>query len=452
MQALIATDHAPGRVTLTSVEEPDPYPDEAVVQVAAFSINRGETFLLQRPRPDWRPGKDVAGVVVHAAADGSGPSLGTRVVGHADQAGWAERVAVSTSRLSRLPDAVSFATAAALPLAGLTALRLLRVAGPLASRKVLLTGASGGVGHYFVELAAAHGALVTAVSASAERGARLRELGAADVVADVAEAAAPFEIAIESVGGLVTTAAWHSLEPHGLLIWLGQASEAPPQFDYFDWDGAMSVTIRKFDYLDSTYTEATDLATLVRLVAGGRLHPEIGLLDDWSRADESIDALLARAVRGNVVLTIGDPAGTRPTLDGSAVVGRYIAALNAGDERAIVDSFAEDAVWRLDGELPISGTWNGRDEILGGFFATARTFFDPGSSRIEVTRSLADGDHVVVEWVSRARTRDGAPYENHCAAVFTVHDGKIHAAREYMDTHYAYEQLLARTMDAAVQG
>jgi hypothetical protein len=110
---------------------------------------------------------------------------------------------------------------------------------------------------------------VTAVSASAERGARLRELGAADVVADVEHAAGPFEVAIESVGGLVTTAAWHSLEPHGLLIWLGQASGAPPRLDYFDWGGAMSVTIRKFDYLDSTHTEAADLATLVRLVAGG---------------------------------------------------------------------------------------------------------------------------------------------------------------------------------------
>jgi uncharacterized protein (TIGR02246 family) len=450
MQALIATDHAPGRVALASVEEPDPHPDELVVQVTAFSINRGETFLLERPRPGWRPGKDVAGVVAHAAADGSGPPVGTRVVAHADQAGWAERVAVPTSRLSQLPDAVSFATAAALPLAGLTALRLVRVVGPLPSRKVLLTGASGGVGHYFVELAAAHGALVTAVSASAERGARLRELGAADVVAEVEHAAGPFEVAIESVGGAVTKAAWHSLEPHGLLVWLGQAGGAPPQLDYFDWDGAMSVTIRKFDHLDSTYTEATDLATLVRLVAGGRLHPEIGLLEDWSRTGEAIDALLSRAVRGNAVLTIGDPAASRPPVEPSAVVERYIAALNAGDEPAIADSFAQDAVWQLDGELPISGTWNGRDEILGGFFGTARTFFDPGSTRVEVTRSLTDGDHVALEWTSRARTRGGAPYENHCAGVFTVRGGKIRAVREYMDTHYAHQQVLARSIDAAV--
>ena len=54
------------------------------------------------------------------------------------------------------------------------------------------------------------------------------------------------------------------------LIWLGQASRARPELDYFDWDGALSVTIRKFNYLDSTHSEAEDLATLIRLVATGR--------------------------------------------------------------------------------------------------------------------------------------------------------------------------------------
>jgi NADPH:quinone reductase-like Zn-dependent oxidoreductase len=57
--------------------------------------------------------------------------------------------------------------------------------------------------------------------------------------------------------------------------------------------------------MDSPYTEAEDLATLVRLVAAGRLHPEIGRVDDWSRTGEAITALLNREVRGNIVLTIG---------------------------------------------------------------------------------------------------------------------------------------------------
>jgi len=129
MQALIPDSEQPGRVRLAIVEPPQPGEDQAVVEVAAFSPNRGETFLLERPRPGWRPGKDVAGVVVRAAADGSGPPAGARVVGHSEQGGWAEHVAVPTARLAVLPAEVPFAVAAALPLAGLTALRLARVSG-----------------------------------------------------------------------------------------------------------------------------------------------------------------------------------------------------------------------------------------------------------------------------------------------------------------------------------
>jgi NADPH2:quinone reductase len=306
MQALIPDSERPGRVRLGIVEKPQPSAVEAVVEVAAFSPNRGETLLLERPRPGWRPGKDVAGVVVRAAADGSGPPAGARVVGHAEQGGWAERVAVPTSRLALLPAEVPFAAAAALPLAGLTALRLARVSEPLATRTVLLTGASGGVGHYFVELAAAQGALVTVVSGSRDRAQRLCELGAAAAVSNVAEAVGPFEVALDSVGGEVMREAWHKLERRGLLVWFGQASRAAPALDFFDFDGAMSATIRKFDYMDSTHSEAADLNTLVRLLSAGHLHPEIGLLDDWERAGEAIEALLARRVRGNAVLTVGE--------------------------------------------------------------------------------------------------------------------------------------------------
>src|SRR5690349_13517038 len=81
------------------------------------------------------PGQDVAGVVARAAADGSGPPEGTRVVGIADGGGWSKRVLVPAHRVAPLPDATSFEDAAALPVAGLTALRALREAGPLLGRR-----------------------------------------------------------------------------------------------------------------------------------------------------------------------------------------------------------------------------------------------------------------------------------------------------------------------------
>ena len=134
-----------------------------------------------------------------------------------------------------------------------------------------------------------------------------------------------------------------------------------------------------------------------------------------------------------------------PTLtDSKQVIERYVAALVAGDEPTIRDSFADDATWWLGGDLPISGTWNGRDAIMDGFLATAMTYYEPGSVNIEVTGMLADGDQVTLEWTSRARTAAaGEPYENFCIGVFTVRDGRIVAVREYMDTHYAHRVAFA---------
>src|SRR5690242_12007027 len=164
MKAFLPTGDPAEPVRLAEVPEPAPRPNEALIRVEAYSINRGETFKLERPAPGDRPGKDIAGLVVQPAADGSGPPGAARVVAHPAAGGWAEYVAVPTGAMAVLPDAVPAVEGAALPLAGLTALRLLRAAGPLVGRRVLLTGASGGVGHYVTELAAAAGAEVTAVS------------------------------------------------------------------------------------------------------------------------------------------------------------------------------------------------------------------------------------------------------------------------------------------------
>jgi uncharacterized protein (TIGR02246 family) len=120
------------------------------------------------------------------------------------------------------------------------------------------------------------------------------------------------------------------------------------------------------------------------------------------------------------------------------LIERYVHALQTGDQPTVRASFAEHATWTLDGELPLSGTWNGRDAIMDDFFGQVRKLYAPGSVSLEVTSLTAEGDRVALEWTSRARTADGAPYENHCAAVFTLADGEIVTVREYMDTHYAY--------------
>ncbi len=124
--------------------------------------------------------------------------------------------------------------------------------------------------------------------------------------------------------------------------------------------------------------------------------------------------------------------------DAKMVVRRYVGAVEAGDEQAIREVFAEDAAWTLQaGQLPISGTWKGRDSIMGEFLATALAYYEPDIVQLEITTMIAEHNQVVMQWTSRARTRRGRPYENGCIGVFTVRDGKITAVREYMDTLYA---------------
>ncbi|MGO4649540.1 zinc-binding dehydrogenase [Nocardia sp. 2YAB30] len=305
MKALIPTGDPAEPVVLADVPEPTPCSHEALVKVEAFSVNRGETFKLERPAPGERPGKDIAGLVVQPAADGSGPSRITRVVGHPMAGGWAEYVAVPTDALAELPDSVPAPQGAALPLAGLTASRLLRTAGPVLGRRILLTGASGGVGHYVTELAAAAGAWVTAVTRDAGRGARLAELGAVDVVHDVADAHGPYDVVLESTGGRALPLALARLAKRGTLIWFGQASRTPVTLDFFDFfAGPESAIIRHFHYLDADTRLNDDLAALVRLTAEGRLHPEIGRVADWADTARTLTDLRDRRIRGKAVLTL----------------------------------------------------------------------------------------------------------------------------------------------------
>src|ERR1700680_42436 len=163
MLAVVNTPGGAATVDLRERPEPQPAPNEAVVEVRAFSLNRGELRLLQIRPEGWRPGQDISGGVLQQAASGSGPSAGTRVVALADNAGWAQRAAVPAHRMAELPDNVRFEDAAALPVAGLTALRTLRHGAPLLGKRVLITGAAGGGGNLAVQLGARSGARVPAV-------------------------------------------------------------------------------------------------------------------------------------------------------------------------------------------------------------------------------------------------------------------------------------------------
>jgi NADPH:quinone reductase len=153
IRAVVVDPDAPNRLALADVEGPTPTPSEVVVRVAAVSFNRGEVRRAETSEPGFRPGWDLAGIVERAAADGSGPQEGSRVVGFLPSGAWTELACVPIDSVAALPEGVSFEEASTLPVAGLTALYALEEGGNLLGRSVLVTGASGGAGLFGLQLA-----------------------------------------------------------------------------------------------------------------------------------------------------------------------------------------------------------------------------------------------------------------------------------------------------------
>jgi len=306
MLGLVTTPDGTAPMELRELPEPQPQRNEALVGVHAFSLNRGELRSIRNNGEGWVPGQDVAGVVLRQAADGSGPAAGARVVALTDEFGWAQRVAVPGHRMAALPDNVSFAQAATLPVAGLTALRTLRHGEPLLGKRVLVTGAAGGVGVLAVQLAARSGARVTAVVGRPERAAGLRELGASEVVEGTDKAQGRFGLILEAAGGASLAQAIKLVEARGTVVVYGNSSNEPTAISFADFRPAPNSRVQSFSYFYSEAEDrfAPDLALLVSLIADGSLRPQIGAERSWRDFAAVAEQLRDRQVAGKAVLLV----------------------------------------------------------------------------------------------------------------------------------------------------
>ena len=312
IRAVVVDPAAPGKLAVKPVELRDPDRDEVGVRVTAISLNRGETRrALQVAEPGWRPGWDFAGTVETAAADGSGPKPGTRVVGLLPSGAWAERVNCRSHAVAALPDAVSDAAAATLPVAGLTALHALRQGGLLLGRKVLVDGASGGVGHLACQLAAAAGALVWGHVRREEHRAAVAEWCGDRVVLGsdlgAAKPYGPFWLILDSLGGSALSAALGMLQQNGTCVTFGVSEASSTTFEsrgFFGTGGVKLYGLTLFHELMSVERAGIGLGLLAELIAAKKLRPRIAVEAPWSEIGTIARRLIDREFTGKAVLHI----------------------------------------------------------------------------------------------------------------------------------------------------
>lgn len=301
VQALIVDAEAPNAMRIAEVAQPTVGPTNALIEVHHVSLNHGDLNDARSGRipPGGVLGSDAAGVVAEAARDRSGPEVGARVVALA-QGAFAERIAVEVHSMAEVPESVDLSEAAALPVAGLAALRALRAAGPLLGRRVLITGASGGVGRFAVQLAARAGAHVIASVGSVARRQGLAERGADEVVVGLDGIEQPVDVVLDNVGGPHLVAAWRLLAPGGSLQSIGWTSGEPAVFPPYSTIGPP----KSISSFLNQGEAAEELSTLVRLLANGSLGVEIGWRGPWKQFAEAVEALRGRRVNGKAVLDL----------------------------------------------------------------------------------------------------------------------------------------------------
>ena len=304
MRALIVDPEAPGRLRLGEAPDPQPAPGQVLVEVRHTSLNAAELWFAQRAAPGEVIGYDAVGVVV-AAAEGTGPAVGSRVVGFAEGGGFGALRAMDVADVAVVPDGVDLGEAAALPVAAGTALRALDQAGPLLGRRVLVTGASGGVGGFAVQLAGLGGAHVIGVAGSEDGRRWVSELGADEAVGGVDRVAEPVDVVIDTVGGEQLAAAYGLLASGGSLQSIGWASGREAVLPVGSTLGSPAPKAIVSVYNGGGLTDRqAQLGRLLALVAAGKLRVPVGWRGPWDKIADAAEVLSSRRLRGKAVLDV----------------------------------------------------------------------------------------------------------------------------------------------------
>jgi NADPH:quinone reductase-like Zn-dependent oxidoreductase len=329
MKAIVYCEYgSPDVLKFEDVEKPVPNDNQVLIKVRAASLNALDAYLIRdtwlgrlifglRKPKDTRLGRDVAGQV---EAVGKNPAAagqfkpGDEVFGICRGA-LAEYACASERALVIKPANVSFEQAASLPVAGLTALQGLREGKIQPGQKVLVNGATGGVGTFAVQIAKSLGAEVTAVC-STRNADLVRSIGADHVIdytkEDFTKSDQRYDVIFDNVANHSFAERRRVLNPKGICVLAGmggagvKGSEAIPRIvGGFTARGLSSFVDQKFA-MYVTKMSKPDLIMLAGLIEAGKIRPVIERTCKLSDAPEALRQLDAGHARGKLVITVGE--------------------------------------------------------------------------------------------------------------------------------------------------
>ena len=321
MRAIVQDGYgSAGVLRLARVARPEIGSHDVLLRVHAAGLDRGTWHLmtgqpyLLRPVAGLRgprnpvPGLDVAGTVVAAGPDVTRFSVGDEVFGFG-RGTFADYAAAHEDKLATKPACASFEQAAVVPVSGVTALRALTDVGHVtAGQKVLVTGASGGVGSYAVQLATAYGAEVTGVCSAAKLD-LVRALGARQVIDytrdDFADGADRYDLIIDIAGNPGLARLRHALTATGTAVLTGGE-------DGGKWTGmdrqfralALSPFLRQRLAMLTPRQHSSDLDRLAVFIDAGTVTPSVGASYPLDQVPDAMRHLEAGQARGKIVITI----------------------------------------------------------------------------------------------------------------------------------------------------
>ena len=333
MRAIVYREYgSPDVLELKDIDQPVPEDNEVLVRVRASSVNRLDSHLMRgspyvarlqaglRKPKDTVLGADVAGQVEavgkHVTKFRPGDEVFGSLFGHGFGA-FAEYVSASDEFLELKPANLSFDQAAAVPVAALTALQGLRDHGRIASgQKVLIIGASGGVGTFAVQIAKSFGAEVTGVC-STRNVEMVRSIGADQVIdytqEDFTQAGQRYDLIFETAGSHSPSEIRRALTSKGTLVLIGHGGSEGRWIGPFGRMIRALVLSRFVSQRMASYTakpnyssapNKRDLATLKQLIEGGKITPVIDRTYSLSETPEAIRYLAEGHARGKVVITV----------------------------------------------------------------------------------------------------------------------------------------------------